>query len=211
MHISYDDKYIISCSEDGCIVFWKLLNIEGKAIKLDKEFKASQEILISKGDLMEKISMIKDLQTRMHELETEHAYQMRQNDALHNAQLKEVHEGYCGAIEELKEKNEQLEMEHVQEINNINVEINKNKNAHEQFVQKLEASYNEKLIVEYDKYLKLEDKKMKMRNMYEQQLFELGNAKKDSESSITNFYLDKLREKEVQLEEVNYKGKVCFY
>lgn len=42
----------------------------------------------------------------MHELQTEHAYQMRQNDALHNSLLKEVHEGYCGAIEELKEKNE---------------------------------------------------------------------------------------------------------
>lgn len=203
MRISYDDKYLITCSDDGCIVVWKLFNIEGKAIKLDKEFKPSQEILISKEDLLQKINAIKDLQTRMHELETEHAYQMRQNDALHAAMLKEVHEGYCGAIEELKEKNEQLEMEHAQEINNINMDISKMKAGHESFIQKLEASYNEKLIVEYNKYLALEDKKERMRNKYEAELTELSNAKKESEQNITNSFLDKLSEKEIQLEEVN--------
>lgn len=83
-----------------------MLNVEGKAIKIDKEFKTSTETLISRENLEEKVQKIKDLTVRMHELQTEHAYQMRQNDATHNAMLKEVHEGYCNAIEELKEKNE---------------------------------------------------------------------------------------------------------
>lgn len=106
MKISYDDRFLLTASEDGSIVIWKLLHTEGKAVKLDKEFRESNEILISVEDLKDKISMIKGLQTRMNELETEHAYQMRQSDTLHKAQLEEVHEGYCGAIEELKEKNE---------------------------------------------------------------------------------------------------------
>lgn len=75
-------------------------------MKLDKEFTPSTEILIGRGDLEEKFAIIKDLQLRMHELETEHAYQMRQSEALHNATIKDIHEGYCSAIEELKEKNE---------------------------------------------------------------------------------------------------------
>lgn len=46
------------------------------------------------------------LSTRMSELETEHSYQLRQAEATQAEKLKEVHEGYCAAIEELKEKNE---------------------------------------------------------------------------------------------------------
>lgn len=42
----------------------------------------------------------------MSELETEHTYQLRQAEAIQAEKLKEVHEGYCAAIEELKEKNE---------------------------------------------------------------------------------------------------------
>lgn len=42
----------------------------------------------------------------MSELETEHSYQLRQAEATQAEKLKEVHEGYCAAIEELKEKNE---------------------------------------------------------------------------------------------------------
>ncbi|KAG5880638.1 hypothetical protein JTB14_037290 [Gonioctena quinquepunctata] len=72
---------------------------------------------------------------------------MRQNDALHSLKMKDIHAGYCNAIEELKLKNEQMEGEHIQEINNINAQISKMKADHEIFVQKLEASYNEKLIL----------------------------------------------------------------
>lgn len=42
----------------------------------------------------------------MSELETEHTYQLRQAEATQAEKLKEVHEGYCAAIEELKDKNE---------------------------------------------------------------------------------------------------------
>lgn len=44
----------------------------------------------------------------MKELETEHSYQMRQNDAVHTLKMKDIHAGYCSAIEELKIKNEVL-------------------------------------------------------------------------------------------------------
>ncbi|KAI4457029.1 cilia- and flagella-associated protein 57 [Holotrichia oblita] len=201
--ITYDDKYLITCSHDGCIVLWRLLNIEGKAVKLDKEFTPSTEILIGRGDLEEKFAIIKDLQLRMHELETEHAYQMRQSEALHNATIKDIHEGYCSAIEELKEKNEQLEIDHMQEINNINTEITKLKSGHEVFVQTLESNYNEKLIVEYEKYIKLEEKMDKMRIRYDKELEDLHASKKESETNITNNFIQKLNEKEVQLEEVS--------
>lgn len=138
----------------------------------------------------------------MHELETEFAYQMRQNDVVHNLRMKDVHQGYCSAIEELKEKNEQLESDHQQELHNINMEINKMKQSHEQFVHKLEANYNEKLIYEYDKYMLLEEKMDKMRLEYEQMLEDLRLAKADTEEAITTSFLEKLQEKDAQHDEV---------
>lgn len=47
-----------------------------------------------------------------------------------------------------------MEGDHVQEINSINNQIAKMKADHELFVQNLEASYNQKLIVEYKKYMR---------------------------------------------------------
>lgn len=104
MCISCDDRYLITGTIDGCICFWKILNIEDKAIKYDHA--TSNEILISRQILEDKMDQIRNLQLRMKELETEHSYQMRQNDALHSLKMKDIHAGYCNAIEELKLKNE---------------------------------------------------------------------------------------------------------
>ncbi|XP_044759161.1 cilia- and flagella-associated protein 57 [Coccinella septempunctata] len=202
MLISANDKFILTGAEDGSICFWRILNTDGKAIKMDKEFAVAREILISREVLEDKLNQIRDLHLRMHELETEFAYQMRQNDVVHNLRMKDVHQGYCSAIEELKEKNEQLESDHQQELHNINMEINKMKQAHEQFVHKLEANYNEKLIYEYDKYMRLEEKMDKMRLEYEQQLEDLRQAKADTEETITNSFLEKLQEKDAQHDEL---------
>lgn len=90
----------------------------------------------------------------------------------------------------------------MQEINNINTEITKLKSGHEVFVQTLESNYNEKLIVEYEKYIKLEEKMDKMRIRYDKELEDLHASKKESETNITNTFIQKLNEKEVQLEEV---------
>lgn len=104
MVITADDRYLITGDIDGALCIWKLLNIEDKAIKFD--LCTSSEILISRQILEDKMDQIKNLTLRMNELETEHSYQMRQNDALHFLKMKDIHAGYCNAIEELKLKNE---------------------------------------------------------------------------------------------------------
>lgn len=106
MCLSADDRYLVSVSENGSICFWKLLNIEDKTIQYDTDIASSHEILISRQILEDKIDMIKNLQLRMRELETEHSFQMRQNDALYSSKIKDIHSEYCQAIEELKSKNE---------------------------------------------------------------------------------------------------------
>ncbi|KAH1024919.1 hypothetical protein HUJ05_009751 [Dendroctonus ponderosae] len=201
MYLSYDDRCLITGAIDGSLCFWKLGNIEEKAIKLDKEISSSNEILISREILEDKMDQIKNLSLRLKELETEHSYQMRQNDAVHSLKMKDIHSEYCHAIEELKIKNEQMESDHIQELNNINSQIAKTKVDHELYIQKLEASYNEKLIVEYKKYMRFEEKMNRMLKEQEQQFEELKKSKTESEECITNNYLEIVKDKENALKE----------
>lgn len=57
--LSYDDQTIISVSEDATMCIWKLDNSEGKAIVLSPDFHYSEEILINKNNLQEKLTNIK--------------------------------------------------------------------------------------------------------------------------------------------------------
>lgn len=106
MKMTYDDQVLITCSEDGTMCLWKIVSAEGKQIEMDPQFKYSNEILISKDDLRDKIKAIKDLTMRIKELDTEHSYQIRQMETAHKEEVENLHSGYGAAIEELKEKNQ---------------------------------------------------------------------------------------------------------
>lgn len=106
MYLTYDDRFLITGAIDGSICFWKLENIEDKGVILDDQTSTLGEILISREVLEDKMEQIKNLRLRFKELETEHTYQMRQNDAMHSLKMKDIHSEYCHAIEELKIKNE---------------------------------------------------------------------------------------------------------
>ncbi|XP_021188779.3 cilia- and flagella-associated protein 57 isoform X1 [Helicoverpa armigera] len=200
--LSYDDQTLVSVAEDASICLWRLTNADGRAIALDKDFAYSKEILISKRDLQEKINNINLLSTRMSELETEHTYQLRQAEATQAEKLKEVHEGYCAAIEELKEKNEQMENEHTHEIGMIQQDIAKLRSGHERTLQALEADFNVRLISEYDRYQSLEDKTARMRKDYEQRLEELAESKRQALREMNNMFESRLEEKDLMLQEL---------
>lgn len=171
-------------------------------ITYDKEFDATNEILISRPVLEENIGRIGALEARVRELQTEHGYQMRQMDLSYETKVKQIHAGYIGAIEELKRKNETMENEHVQVTQNMNVTITTMKREQEENVEKLENHYNEKLIVEYEKGQHLEEVIKKLRNDYERQLADLGQSKAETEERITNDFLNQLKEKDVSIDEV---------
>lgn len=202
MKLSFDDQTLITCSQAGVLCIWKLSSTEGKTIVLDKDFSYFNEILISKYDLEEKISSIKDLTQRTHELEMEHTYQMRQTESAYAEKIKSIHDTYCQAIEELKEKIEILESNHNAELNNINTDINLMKERHEAQMLEMEAKYNAQLIVEYDKYLTLEELKKKMREEYETRLRILQESKEKTIEELTKAYESKLFNLNKMLDEV---------
>lgn len=98
-----------------------------------------------------------------------------------------------------------MEGDHMQEINNLNVQINKMRNDHEIFVQKLEDNYNEKLIYEYNKFYRFETKMESLLQEHEQKYESLKKEKVESEETITVNYMQKLNDTKVHNEEVSRK------
>jgi len=62
---------------------------------------------------------------------------------------------------------QQLQLDHTIQLNSLNDCILKMKKAHEEAILILEADFNEKLVVEYDRYQTLEAQAKKMQEDYE--------------------------------------------
>ncbi|XP_053985715.1 cilia- and flagella-associated protein 57 [Hylaeus volcanicus] len=198
--LSYNEQCLVSTGIDGSLCIWKVYYSDGKGT-IGKEVAYTNEVLISKGDLEEKIRTIEDLNVRMRELETEHGYKMRQVEVVHNDKVRDLHQGYCEAIEELRDKISRLQEDHKGELNSINAEIVTLKENHEETMKLVEMNYDAKLITEYDRYLALENNMSGMRQDYEKRLQELEKFGVDELEKMMTKYEALLHTKKLQLEE----------
>ena len=57
MIITFDDEFLLTVAEDGCLLIWKIIDQERHGLKRDKGIYYSQEILITKTDLEDKVHM----------------------------------------------------------------------------------------------------------------------------------------------------------
>lgn len=55
MMVTYDEQFLLTVSEDGCLLMWKLMDGEGRGLKSDTQIVHTDEILITKADLEEKV------------------------------------------------------------------------------------------------------------------------------------------------------------
>ena len=55
MVITFDDQFLLTVSEDGCLLIWKIIDKEGRGLRRDKEISYAEEILITKSELEEKV------------------------------------------------------------------------------------------------------------------------------------------------------------
>jgi len=55
MRMTHDDRYMVTVSDDYCVILWKVIDRDGRGKKIDRELEYSQEILIPKTDLQEKV------------------------------------------------------------------------------------------------------------------------------------------------------------
>ncbi|KAI8847167.1 WD40-repeat-containing domain protein [Chytridium lagenaria] len=102
LRISYDDQFLFSVAEDGCMYVYRISDKDDRAIKRDRGLMFADEILITKSDLEEKTILMSELLRSLEELKLEHEYQLRLKDMNFNEKLKEITEKYSQEIEALK-------------------------------------------------------------------------------------------------------------
>lgn len=205
--VTYDDQYLLSVSEDGCLMLWKISDKEGRGLKRDKELGYSEEVLITKSELEEKNQVMVELKTRVEELKMENEYQLRLKDMNYNEKLKELTEKFIQEMEVLKTTNqilkaeaEKQDLKHQEDMADL---IEKQSRE----MQDLETTNNQKLLLEYEKYQELQVKSQRMQEEDERQLHELEESKSQALEELTEYYETKLHDKVTQLQQTQDEAR----
>nr|XP_057910756.1 cilia- and flagella-associated protein 57 isoform X2 [Doryrhamphus excisus] len=192
MAITSDDQFILTISEDSCLALWKILHDHDYGTKDNKHI---EETLISKSRLEDKSQKILELKVRLEEIEMENEYQLRLKEMNYNEKMRESCDKFTQQVEALEKAQQEMrralekqEVEHRQSYEEL---IRK----HSKEVQDLESSYSQKLIVEHEKYLDLQDKCKNMQEDYRGQLKAAAESKSTEVEKLSQLHEVKLEEK----------------
>ncbi|XP_055986867.1 cilia- and flagella-associated protein 57 [Sorex fumeus] len=201
MLLTFDDQFLLTTAEDGCLFTWKVFDKEGRGIKREREVGFAEEVLVTKTDMEEKAQVMLELKTRVEELKMESEYQLRLKDMNYSEKIKELTDKFLQEMETLKTKNQVLRTEkerqdvlHQEHMDELLEKQNRE-------LQDLECCNNQKLLLEYEKYQELQLKSQRMQEDYEKQLRDTDETKSQALEELTEFYEAKLQEKSTLLEE----------
>ncbi|KAA0718887.1 Cilia- and flagella-associated protein 57 [Triplophysa tibetana] len=229
MVITFDDQFLLTVSEDGCLLIWKIIDKEGRALKREKEIVYAEEILITKLDLEEKNKILRDLKRREKELQEENKYQLSLRDMTYKEKINQLTEKFIQQINSLNTEKE-VKMTKMKSClcdnrNDITFEImvlksEKEKQQaaqskvlsdtlekNEKERQDLESNNNQKLMLEYEKFQDLQLKLQRVQQQYEQQLHSVEESKAKDLDEITRLCDAKLHEKMMMLTQCQEESK----
>ncbi|XP_022054738.2 cilia- and flagella-associated protein 57 [Acanthochromis polyacanthus] len=195
MAITYDEQFLLTVSEDGCLLVWTIIDKEGRGHRSNMQIVHTEEILVTKSDLEEKTQSMLELKMRLEELQMESEYQLRLRDMNHNEKLKELSDKFTQQIETLTTTQQVMKTE--MEKRDRETQKNSTETAikHSKELKDLELSCNQKLIVEHEKYQDLQQKYERMQKEYEMQLKSAEEKKNQALEDLTQQCESKLQEK----------------
>ncbi|KAH8321415.1 hypothetical protein KR074_004246, partial [Drosophila pseudoananassae] len=195
MRFSYCGNMLFAISSKGTLAIWSMDNIEGKVPYMDQDLMRSQEVLIPRSQLNDKIEQIANLELRLKQQAEEFQYQLSQNEIFDGQQLQEVHRSYCSALEELKELNNEIEARHTEEMNHITFQINSIREDHRIQLDTLATQYSERMLIEYQKFTNLRENMLELRESYEDKLKNSTGTLQDTVEALENNYKQQLNER----------------
>eukprot|EP00842_Homolaphlyctis_polyrhiza_P004220 jgi/Hompol1/479/HPOL_004482-RA len=207
LRVSYDDQYLFSASEDGCLYVFKVTDRDGRSMKRERDIVYADEILVTKSDLEEKNSMMAELKTRVEELKMENEYQLRLKDMNFNEKIKEVTEKFMQEIEALKITSTVLRTDKEKEEMRHEEEMAEEKDRHAKELMELEMAHNAKLMAEYEKYQELQVKTAELQDQWEKQMREMQAAKDQALEELTKHFEARLKEKQSEIDRLQEEMK----
>ncbi|XP_072308119.1 cilia- and flagella-associated protein 57 [Eucyclogobius newberryi] len=194
MIITLDEQFLVTVSEDGCLLISKIIDKEGRRLKAHGQIIHTEEVLVAKSDLEEKNQTMLELKMRLEEMQMENEYQLRLKDINYTEKIKELSEKFTQQIESLQKNQQALKSEKEKQQHEYLENSAEVLEKHSKEVKDLEKSYSQKLIVEHERFKDLQCQAERMTQDYELKL------KGEVESS--GQALEKQRQKyEAQLQE----------
>ncbi|KAG9354321.1 hypothetical protein JZ751_001025 [Albula glossodonta] len=206
MVVTFDDQFLLSISDDGCLLIWKIVwNKYG--LQRETDISYLEEILITKSDLETKNMDVALLRGRVMEYQMGNEYQLQLRDMKHKRELKEVKERLTLQINSFRNENqvlvariEKLEVEHKEFISEL---IEKHSKAQEQ----LETSVKQKVIQESEMSHALQLRSQKIQEDHVKELTRMEESHKQAIEELVQQYEAKLEQHLAQLKEWEGKGQ----
>ncbi|KAJ8381152.1 hypothetical protein SKAU_G00019300 [Synaphobranchus kaupii] len=198
MIVTFDDHFLLTVSEDGCLFIWKII-WERYGLKKDKELCYLEEIFITKSDLEEKNRLMQELRTQVKELKIDNRFQLCFKDMDHEREVRKMTETYTQEVEGLNTNNEVLtaENERLELFHKETMEELVEKNTRE--LRILKADTYRKLTHEYEVSHALQLKSQKKLDEYESKLQKIEKSHKGGLEGLTRRYESKLQENILKL------------
>ncbi|XP_055380070.1 cilia- and flagella-associated protein 57, partial [Condylostylus longicornis] len=194
--ISYDGTLLITASAKGTLAIWVMKNIEGRVASIDPDLLKGQEILISRTVIQDKIDTIANLELRLKQQVEEYEYKRIQTEAMDEQEIAAIHKHYSEAIEELKNKNNKMELDHVEDLNQITCKIDNLKEEHHKEMQELADQYSERMLNEFHKFNHLRENMLQMRDKYEEKLKGSALCLQDTVEALETDFKKELHERQ---------------
>lgn len=176
-----DEEQIFTAGSDGSIGVFKAKNSLNKKRERESNLPFAEEILVTRADLEEKTTMMRELKNKVDELTLHNEYQLRLKDMNYNKKIDEITTKFneeldlgkknyealtkekATMIEKYKEKFKNIADQQQEELNKVvksyEAKVQAEKKRHENLVEEQQEQRqrweeeNQKLIEQHDKYV----------------------------------------------------------
>eukprot|EP00933_Yihiella_yeosuensis_P068974 TRINITY_DN7503_c8_g1_i1.p1 TRINITY_DN7503_c8_g1~~TRINITY_DN7503_c8_g1_i1.p1 ORF type:complete len:1191 (-),score=308.81 TRINITY_DN7503_c8_g1_i1:162-3734(-) len=169
IRVTFDDYYLFTCAEDGCLFVFDVKKKDRVASKRDKEsvLPPADEILVTRTFLDDKQGQLSELERHVDELTNQIEFQLRHLESYHNEEMVQLDEKYTAEIDQERTKYELLR----EEKNDAEMEADENIKSlgelHAKQTQDLEGSFQNKMMIEVGRYQKLAAERESMHRSWE--------------------------------------------
>ncbi|CAE8610875.1 unnamed protein product [Polarella glacialis] len=215
IRITFDDYYLFSCGEDGCLFVFDVKKKDRVVSKRDKEnaLPPADEILVTRTFLDDKQGQLIELERQVDELSNQIEFQLRHRESYHKEEMVELEEKYTAEIDQERTKYELLR----EEKNDAEMEAEENIKSlaelHAKQTQDLEGSFQNKMMIEVGRYQKLAAERESIHRFWEsehQQLMgkhhkQVADMQRDFEENQTSDknVIDRINEEKSLAEDVH--------
>ncbi|XP_043977088.1 cilia- and flagella-associated protein 57 [Gambusia affinis] len=207
MVITYDDQFLLTASEDGCLLISKIVDENGRGLRSNRQIVHTEEILVTKADLEERAHNMLELKMQLEELHMENDYQLRLKEMNYKEELQQMSNKFTEEIKSLKTTQQILstEIERCEQetqLTSAEVEV-----KHCKELKDLDHLYTSKLTVEHEKYKDLLQQHKEMQEEYETRLTHAEEDRTQSLAEVTQMYEAELQVKTQHMNKCQEEAK----